>query len=97
MTSLLRLAKTMITGDHAEPLPETRCYPGMLLKRKTLAGFEREDSATSPEDQPAETQAFSGFQGLARVAGKKDVRKATSEARMSFRINTRVLDILQCR
>jgi hypothetical protein len=97
MTSLLRLAKTMITVDHAEPLPETRCYPGMLLKRKTLAGFEREDSATSRENQPVEMQALSGFEDSAGVAGKKDVRKATSEARMSFRINTRVLDILQCR
>jgi hypothetical protein len=97
MTSLLRLTETMITGHHPAPLPEMPCYPGMLLKRKTLAGFEQEDSATSLENQPVEKQAFSGFQSLAGVAGKKDVRKATSEARMSFRINTRVLDILQCR
>jgi hypothetical protein len=66
----------------------------MSLKRQLLGGFKRADSVTSLEEQSVETQAFSGFQGLARVAGKKDVRKATSKARMSFRINTRVLDIL---
>jgi hypothetical protein len=95
MTSLLRLAKTMITGHRPAPLPETPCYPGMLLKRKTLACFEQEDSATSPENQPVEMQALSGFEDSAGVAQKKDVRKTTSEARMSFRISSGFLAILE--
>jgi hypothetical protein len=94
MTSLVCPAKTMITGDHPAPLPETPCYPRMSLKTQLLTGFKQVDSVASLAGQLAETQAFSGFQGLARVAGKKDVRKTTSEARMSFRINMGFLAIL---
>jgi hypothetical protein len=96
MPSLGCLAKTMITGRRAAPHTELPCYPRMSLKRQLLVGFRRVDSVTSLEDQSVETQAFREFQGLAGVAQKKDVRKTTSEARMSFRINTGFFGILQC-
>jgi hypothetical protein len=86
----------MITGHHPGSHTEMPCYPRMSMKRQLLVCFKRADSLNSLEDQTIETQAFSGLQGLAGVAQKKDVRKTTSEARMSFRINTGFLDILQC-
>jgi hypothetical protein len=96
MTLLVRPAKTMITGHHPASHTEMPCYPGMSLKRQLLVGFKRLDSVTSLEDQTNETQAFSGSQGFAGVAQKKDVKKTTSEARMSFRINSGFLAILEC-
>jgi hypothetical protein len=47
----------------------------MLLKKQILVGFERANSVTSLENQPVEMQALSGFEGSARVAQKKDVKK----------------------
>jgi hypothetical protein len=96
MSSLVCLAKTMITGNHPVPPTEMPCYPGMSLKKQILVGFVWADSLTSLENQPVEMQALSGFEASAGVAQKKDVKKTTSEARMSFRISTGSWDILRC-
>jgi hypothetical protein len=68
----------------------------MLLKKQVLVGFERADSVTLLENQPVEMQALSGFEDSAGAAQKKDVKKTTSEARISFRINTCFRGILRC-
>jgi hypothetical protein len=67
----------------------------MLLKKQILTGLVRAGSVTYLENQPVEMQALSGFQVSAGVAEKKDVKKTTSEARISFRISRRFWGILR--
>jgi hypothetical protein len=86
----------MITGHHPAPHTEMHCHGGISLKRQVLVGLKRADSVTSLEAQTVEMQALRGFEGSTGIVQKKDVKKTTSEARMSFRISRCSFDILEC-